>query len=150
MTQDTTPRVRAYFNITGDLLDIPRCTDLIGIEPMEAGNMGDRPGNRKRPLPWAIWSLCIDRRCFVLDEPLAELLGLIRPHSAGIARVLDQPGVRASIDCAVDLEEESISIELSAETVRGIADVGAGLSIDVADYRDTDLRGQSLGATLDE
>ncbi len=129
------PRVRAYFTIAGNDFVAAECTALVGLEPTEAGNRGETPGGRRSPLPWGLWRVAVDRRTSSFEGPIAELLAILAPHATGLAQVVSRAGVSASVECVVDIFEETLAIELTNETVSAIGKLGAGLSLDVIDHR---------------
>ena len=132
---DPRPQVRVMFCITGNDLDLDRISELAGIEPTDRGRQGDLAPGRRFPVPDTFWSIELESRGYILDEPVAELLGSVLTRRDGIRLALEGTEAEVTVVCAVVLTRDGVDFSLSAGTVAQLAELGAGFSIDIVDLR---------------
>jgi hypothetical protein len=118
-------------------------TERLGITPSlayvkgEIWKIGQRSGRPYvgRTGMWQLRTTLPDTSA--LDEHIRSLLKLLLPRASEIRAFVDR-GYKADFSCGIFLEHDNEGTELEAETVAGIAALGAKLGLDIYALFDDD------------
>jgi hypothetical protein len=139
-TNSLPPSVTCTFAIGGKEFDPDQFTQIVAITPTRIWRQ-KREDLRKRPdLSNVEWSYEIRYGpCDYLDQPLRELLRLFLPFSEAIRHFAVSHNCTTSIICRIEGDLMYICLEIEAETLCQICQLGCELVFSIDAYEtDTD------------
>jgi hypothetical protein len=134
-------RIRAGANLTILATDkSPEVLELmVGLVPDEQWAQGDTFGEGgKRPFTGIRYRSRLDDKQSPIDH-VVDLVGRLRPHTAGITAVSARPTTYGVALCVVEhTHSEDRQIDIEPEDLEAIAAMGARLSLDLYYHGDDD------------
>ncbi len=129
-----TSTISAFLTLSGRIADFKECSDAIGLRPTDTWTKAVL----SELLPEHSWSIGFEKERGLesLDDAVSQLLQLVTGHEDRIKRYAATRHLRVTVTCTVMIFDEHPVYELTDERVRAIADLGAGLLLDVLDYSD--------------
>lgn len=130
-------RITASVNLTGDEFDFESCSSAIGITATKTWKRKIPP----HPLvPAAAWSVGFTKQPFEsVNDAVEAVLKLIENREDKIKAFASRAGLRISLSCSVNIDEERPVYDLSSDTMKRLSDLGANFIMDIFDYSSTDL-----------
>lgn len=133
---DPSPRLNTSFWLTGECFDPRDFTKIVEMVPTDHGVRGQIRTPRP-PVPETFWRLSLEgRRCYEIDEALAELLDLLWPKREAIRSFAKSTGAAVGFDTNVTILEDRPVYSLSPRSLSRMAYLGADYGLDIFDYSD--------------
>jgi hypothetical protein len=104
----------------------------LGLSPSKTARCGERIGKSALRYKFDLWSISTDKRdSLALEEQVREILARVGTSANSIRMVRDELSIYVELACAVYVQGQAPSMTLSPETVAQLAELGAGVDIDL-------------------
>ena len=119
----------AYVRIVGFTCTADELTSQLGIEPSEAGNMGDPAPDSQPPYRHSTWLLRSRlSKSATLEAHILDVLDQLAGHERQVRDISESPGV--TMECVGIYEVFNPGLHLTARTIKRLADFGMSLDLD--------------------
>lgn len=143
MTEEETNQepntVECTFSLSGRDVDPDECLGEVGIEEMTVWRPRSEHLRRGTSLPNVALNFSVGPASFeTLDDAVRLILARVEPVTDRIVACAAKHGLKASVICLVRVYTDRPLYELSPESMRGMAALGAEFSMDLIDLRPDD------------
>jgi len=123
-------RILVHFTLTGTGFEPDEVTTATGLSPDKVWRVGDVIGGSRRTYEHNGWRLASGTGDTLdVGEQLEALLGRLEPARSGLERFMTTE--HAEIGCVVYAHESVPEMHFSREALRRVADLGAGIDVDL-------------------
>jgi hypothetical protein len=124
-------QILAALTLTGafDPVEISR---RLGLAPTKVARRDERIGKSALQYKCDIWSISTGKReSLALEEQVREILAQVGTSAHAIRSARDELSISVELACAVYVEGQAPSMTLGPETIAQLAELGAGVDIDL-------------------
>lgn len=131
------PRITAIFSIAGRDFDTDECTSAIGLEPSEIWRQKIPELRQRMDLPNVNWSIRRESKTlYSVSDVVDQVIDAVWSHRDRIEDYVRGKPLEVVITCTVTMFHDRPVLDLSAATIRRMADMKCGFTLDVIDYSD--------------
>ena len=129
------PRITAIFSIAGRDFDSGECTLAIGLEPSEIWRQKIPELRQRADLPNVNWNIIRESKdLHSINDVVHQVIDAVWSHRDRIEDYVRNKPLEVVIACTVTVFDERPELDLSAATIRRMADMKCGFCLDVIDY----------------
>lgn len=133
MTEGVLPRIEASLTAWGNSLDPIRFSQETGLVPGSIVRKGEPRPDGRGLFPLSSWALSVSEACDNTDQVVRKLLEVLQPKREVIRRIAARQDFHVEIVCRVTIHELPPALDLEAETLRSLAELGCRVLFDVND-----------------
>lgn len=129
------PRIRCFFAIAAQDLNVDECTQRIGLAPSDVWRQKHDHLKFHPDIPnteWVVETSSDSLRS--TSEAIGILLERIWPKRDIIKKFLEEKGLNASITCSVTIKEDRPLYDLAPDILAKLASLGVEFGFDIYDY----------------
>jgi uncharacterized protein DUF4279 len=129
------PRISTHFYISGWDLDPDACTVEVGLEPSDVWRQKHDELRARADIPSVSWNIRRVRTdSYSVGESVDEILDLVWSSRERVKTFVNGKNVLVGVACSVTIQSDRPVYELSANTIRRLAELGCEFTLDIIDY----------------
>lgn len=129
------PRITAIFSIAGRDFDAGECTLAIGLKPSAIWHQKIPELRQRADLPNVNWNIIREsKNLYSVNDVVHQVIDAVWSHRDRIEDYVRDKSLDVVITCTVTVFDERPELDLSAPTIRRMADLKCSFSLDVIDY----------------
>ncbi len=131
------PKITATFSIIGRDFDADECTSAIGLEPSEIWRQKIPELQHRIDLPNVNWNIIRESKTlYSVSDVVDQVIDAVWSQRDRIEDYVRGKPLEVWIGCTVTIFRDRPVYDLSAATIRRMADMKCGFMLDVFDYSD--------------
>jgi hypothetical protein len=141
MTETAAQRstVECTLSLAGRDFDLEAVTDALGVQPTKVWRQRRQALAERTDLPNLEWQLTVGPECWsIFDDGVQALATLMAGREERVRDLGARLGLKVAVVVYAVLVDERPAYVLSPSSLRWLAEVGAELSIEIADRRNLD------------
>lgn len=134
-SQSKAPRISSYLYISGRDFDPQACSAFIGLQPTEIWRQKREELKQREDLPNVSWNIGHEPiEGYSVSDAVDEVLDLVWPARERLRTFLQGQNIEVGIACTVAIHADRPIYDLSASTIRRLAELSCKFTLDVIDY----------------
>lgn len=132
---DISNSIEATFRISGSAIDIVTLDKRLKLVEGEViKRPASVPVNAMSESWWAIDVKMINQES--TEDAIMKILDMIEPIRDVITEIADDKRFKIELDCEIIINDDRPMIEVSAQTLKRVANINAELGFEIFDYRE--------------
>jgi len=129
--------IGVFLTLGGRDFDPEECTRVVGLLPAKVWAQRYEHLRGRVDLDNVNWSVGFEEKEYDgISDAVDEVLERVWPYRDKLVTYAEQHGLRITVNCNVRIYAEAPEYSLSASTVQRLAELKAGVLMDIFDYRE--------------